>query len=192
MFHRFFTLSVRGSGGGIFRPLRCRDSYRDGSYCPADRMVSAATATHGLRTDYRDQKEPAPGFRDYAATRPAKVYAGQYPFSSSCIDQLITLCMSRPTIKIQPAFGGSDVNDVPYPRFIQFIRCELPLESVECYDTGFPFTRSWASVPDQSLYLCARYQPPDRVYPAMLPAFSQVEWDGAITIDVAGLRPELF
>lgn len=58
--------------------------------------------------------------------------------------------MSRPTIKIQSAFGGSDVSDFPYPRFIQFIRDEPPLESVECYDTGFPFTRSWSSVPPPS------------------------------------------
>lgn len=46
--------------------------------------------------------------------------------------------------------------------------------------------------PLQSLYPCTRLQPPDRVYPAILPAISQVERDGAITIDVAGFQAELF
>jgi hypothetical protein len=58
---------------------------------------------------------------------------------------------------------GTDVSYVRYPTFIRCFRVELSLEPVGCHDTDFPFTRSWASVPDLSLYSGTLHQPPDPV-----------------------------
>ena len=87
---------------------------------------------------------------------------------------------------------GSDVRYVRYPTFIRCFRVELPLESVGCHDTGFTFTRSWASIPNLSLYPGTLHQPPDPVNPTLLPAISQVEMELAIAINATGLQPELF
>lgn len=87
--------------------------------------------------------------------------------------------------------SGHTVSYVRYPTFIRCFRCfrvELSLEPVGCHDTGFTFTRSWASIPDMSLYLGTLHQPPD----PLLPAISQVEMDLAIAINATGLQPELF
>ena len=83
--------------------------------------------------------------------------------------------------------SGHTVSYVRYPTFIRSFRVELSLEPVGCHDTDFTFTRSWASISDQSLYPGTLHQPPDPVNPTLLPAISQVEMDLAIAI-----KPELF
>lgn len=52
--------------------------------------------------------------------------------------------------------------------------------------------RSWASIPDLSLYPGTLHQPPDPVNPTLLPAIFQVEMDLAIAINATGLQPQLF
>ncbi len=88
--------------------------------------------------------------------------------------------------------SGHTVSYVRYPTFIRSFRIELTLESVGCHNTGFIFMRSWASIPDQSLYPGTLHQPPDPVNPTLLPAISQVKMDFAIAINATGLQPELF
>ena len=87
---------------------------------------------------------------------------------------------------------GSYVSYVRYLTFIRCFRIELPLESVGYHDTGFPFTRSWASIHDLSLDPSTLHQPPDPVNSVLLPAISQVEMDLVIGINATGLQPELF
>ena len=88
--------------------------------------------------------------------------------------------------------SGHTVGYVRYPTLIRSIRIELSLEPVGRHDTGFTFTRSWAPVPDLSLYPDTLHQSPDSVHSALLPAIPQVQMDLAITINATGLQPELF